>query len=356
VTERARGRLEGLPWPAELAARFGIALLTPVLVVGLTLLVVIRLTELPTGVALRVGSTDVSESQLQQRIQAFEALYGIGAPPAEPARDRFTRELARSVAMSIVIDQAAQERGITVSDQDAQAAADQLIQQRFGPGGRDGFAALLGKIGASMQNVLDEIKRQQRYAQLYEQITAGIPEVTQADARAVYDGDPARRSVPEKRRIGNISVATEQDAQTVLTRARSGTDFAALAKDLSLDPTTKDSGGDLGFTDRASLETGYAQAAFSTPVGSLFGPVRSESGWNVGVVMDLRPERPLSFEEVQEGLRNELRQQRTTAKWRDWLAERVRDAHVTYSEKYQPPPAGVDPVPANAAPADPGPR
>lgn len=339
MSAHSRGRLEALPWPVELAARLGIAVLTPVLVVGVLLLAVPRLTELPAGVALRVGATDVSESQLQQRIQAFEALYGIGAPPAEPARDRFTRELARSVAMSIVIDQAAQERGIVVSDQDAQAAADQLIQQRFGPSGRDGFAALLGKVGASMQNVLDEIKRQQRYAQLYTQVTAGIPEVTQADARAVYDGDPSRRSVPEKRRIGNISVATEIDAQTVLTRARSGTDFAALAKDMSLDPATKDSGGDLGFVDRDSLETDYGQAAFSAPVGSLFGPVQSVSGWNVGVVMDLRPERPLSFEEVQEGLRDELRQQRTTAKWRDWLAERVRDAHVTYSEKYQPPPA-----------------
>jgi peptidyl-prolyl cis-trans isomerase C len=342
----------------ELAARLGIAVLSPVLVVGLSLILATRLTELPPGVALRVGPADVSESQMQQRIQAFEALYGIGAPPAEPARDQFTRELGRSVAMSIVIDQAAQERGIVVSDRDAQAAADQLIAQRFGPGGRDQFAALLGKIGASMQNVLDEIKRQQRYAQLYTQVTAGIPEVTQADARAVYDGDPARRSVPEKRRIANISVATEQDAQAAVARARSGTDFAALAKDSSIDPTTKDTGGDLGFVDRASLEPDYAQAAFSTPVGSLFGPVRSESGWNVGVVVDVRPERPLSFEEVQEGIRNELRQQRETAKWRDWFAERVRDAHVTYSKKYEPPPAGADAgaVPSDPAKAAPGPR
>jgi peptidyl-prolyl cis-trans isomerase C len=351
--------LKTLPWPLELAARLGIAAAVPVLIVGLLLLVVPRLTQLPDGVALRVGHTDLSQPQLEQRISAIEALYGIGAPPAQPARDRFTRELARSVAMSMVIDQAAEERRIEVSDQDAQAAADQLIQQRFGPDGRAGFATLLGKIGASMQNVLDEIKRQQRYSQLYAQVTADTPEVTQADARAVYDGDPARRSVPEQRRIGNISVDSEQQARDVLGRARSGTDFAALAKDVSNDPTTRDSGGDLGFVARDQLDDNYAEAAFSAPVGSVFGPVQTESGWNVGVVAQVKPERPLSFEEVQEGLRNELRRDRATTKWRGWLAERVRDAQVAYSEQYQPPAGDTGPSVAdlaNQAPPGLGPR
>jgi peptidyl-prolyl cis-trans isomerase C len=362
VTPGLGARLQRLAWPLEVAARLGIAAVVPLLTVGLLLLVVPRLTQLPEGVALRVGHTDVSEPQLEQRIDAIEALYGIGAPPAQPARDRFIRELARSVAVSVVIDQAAEDRKIVVSDQDAQAAADQLIQQRFGPNGREAFATLLGKIGASMQNVLDEIKRQQGYSQLYAQVTADTPEVTQADARALYDGDPARRSVPEQRRIGNISVDSEQEAQTALARARSGADFAALAKEVSNDPTTRDSGGDLGFVDRDHLDTNYADAAFSAPAGSVFGPVQTESGWNVGVVVQVRPARPLSFEEVQEGLRDELRRQRTTAKFREWLAEQVRDAHIAYADKYQPPAtdsetgAGFPASPASQTIGEPSPR
>lgn len=347
-------RLTGLAWPLELAARLLIAALVPVVTVGLLLLVVPRLTALPDGVALRVGHTDLSEPQLRQRIDAIEALYGIGPPTAEPARDRFTRELARAVAMSVVIDQAAEERRIAIADQQAHDAVDQLIQQRFGPDGRAGFATLLGRIGASEQNVLDEVKRQQRYAQLYQQVTATAEEVTQADARALYDADPARRVVPEQRRIGNISVDTEDKARTVLQRARSGTDFTALARELSDDPTTRDSGGDLGLVDRAQLEPDYAQAAFGAPAGALFGPVRSESGWNVGIVAEIRPEQPLSFERVQERLRNELRQQRATAIWRDWLAERVRDAQVTYSDRYRPADAGAGSPEPNLAPASPG--
>jgi len=79
-------------------------LLLPVVTVGLLVLVVTRLTDLPDGVALRVGHTDVTDEQLQQRMNALDALYGIEAPKDGPARDSFVRNSAKAVAVSIVID------------------------------------------------------------------------------------------------------------------------------------------------------------------------------------------------------------------------------------------------------------
>jgi peptidyl-prolyl cis-trans isomerase C len=317
-------------------------LLLPVVTVGLLVLVVTRLTDLPEGVALRVGHTEVSEQELRQRMDAFDALYGIRAPKDGPARDSFIRESAKAVAVSIVIDQAAKQRGIVISDGAAQDAVNQLIAQKFGAGGRDGFVTLLGEVGASMRNVLDEIKRQQSFNQLVGQVTGGVPEPTEADARAVYDGHRAAMVLPSQRRLSNIVVGTEADAQMALQRIRSGTDFGALAKSLSLDQATRYTGGDLGYVTRDQLEDPYAQAAFAAPAGALFGPVRTKSGWNVGRVVEVRPEVPLAFEQVQEQLRDELRGERQTAAWNDWLGQRLRDADLTYADRYRPAdPTGV---------------
>jgi peptidyl-prolyl cis-trans isomerase C len=344
-------RLTSLKWPIELAARLGIALLVPVVTVGLLMLVVPRFTDLPHGVALRVGHTDLTESQLRARIEAIEALYGLGPPATEPARGDFTRELARSVAMSMVIDQAADERGVVVSDQAAQDAANQLITQRFGPNGSGQFATLLGQVGASMQNVLDEIKRQQRFDVLYQQVTAGIPEVTQEDARAEYERRRSDMVLPEKRRLANIVLGDQQEAEVAAQRARSGTDFAALAREVSTDPTTRDSGGDLGDVTRQDLDDEYGQAAFTAPVGQVFGPVRSEAGWNVGLVVAVaRPAVPLSFEQMQESLRNRLRADRKATVWQDWLTQRFQQAHPVYAEPYRPTDPERGPAAGDASP------
>lgn len=331
-------RLTRLTWPLELAVRLTAAAMVPVVTVGLLLVIVPRLTGLPDGVALRVGHTDLTEPQLKSRIEAISALYGLGPPAVEPARSEFTRELARTVAMTVVVDQAADERGVVISDKTAQESADQLIAQRFGPDGRGQFATLLGQVGASMQNVLDEIKRQQRFAQLYQQVTAEIPDATPEDARVEYDRRRAEMVMPEKRQLANIVVDTQKEADTVVQRARAGTPFAALAREMSTDPTTRDAGGDLGAVARQDLEDDYAKVAFTTPIGQVFGPVRSEVGWNVGqVVAVAQPEVPLSFEQMQGPLRNTLRANRKAAVWKEWLTGRFRDAHPAYAPAYEPP-------------------
>ena len=311
-------------------------LLLPVVTVGLLVLVVTRLTALPEGVALRAGHIEVSEQDLRQRMDAFDALYGIEAPTDGPARDSFIRESAKAVAVSIVIDQAAQQRGIVISDKAAQDGLDELIERKFGPTGRDGLVTLLGQVGASMRNVLDEIKRQQSFNQLVSQVTSDVPEPTEADAKARYDANRAAMVLPSQRRFSNVVVSTEADAQMVLRRARSGTDFGTLAKALSLDQASRNVAGDLGYVTRDQLEDPYAQAAFTAPAGVLFGPVRTKSGWNVGKVVEVRPEVPLAFAQVQEQLREQLRGERQTKAWNEWLAQRMRDADLRYADEYQP--------------------
>lgn len=339
--------LNGLRWEQRIALGLVATLLLPVVTVGLLVLVVNRLTALPEGVALRVDHTDVTDEQLRQRMDAFDALYGVAPPPDGPGRNAFLRQSAKAVAVSIVIDDAARQRGIVVSDQDAQTAVDQLIAQKFGPAGRDDFVTLLGQVGASMGNVLDEVKRQQSFSRLLKQVTDVVPQASEADARAFYDSHRADMVLPPERHLSNIVVSSADDAQAALQRAQSGTDFGELAQGVSMDEVSRRSGGDLGFVRRDQLEDAYGQAAFVAPVGGLFGPVRTKSGWNVGKVLEERPAVPVTFEQAQEDIRNALRGERQTRAWNDWLGGRLHDADIAYAEQYRP--ADQRGVPATGA-------
>jgi peptidyl-prolyl cis-trans isomerase C len=328
-----------------------LAALAVVITAGLVFLVVPLMTALPEGVAMRLAGTDVTEQELQQRVDGLEALYGIAEPAEDQARDQFNRETAKAIAGSMVIERACTERGIVISEKEAQDAVTKLIETRFAAGGRDAFVKLLGEVGASMQNVLDEIKRQRGFTQLFDQVTKDVPEVTEADARAAYDTYRARMVTPEQRRLSNIVVSSSEQAEQVLQRAREGADFAALAKEVSLDPSTRDAAGDLGFVARAKLAEPYAAAAFAASSGSLFGPVQTESGWNLGKVVEVRPESPLRFEIVQEQLRKELRDERELQTWSAWLAEQMDEADPQYADKYRPKDAdAVPPAPLPSAP------
>jgi parvulin-like peptidyl-prolyl isomerase len=79
----------------------------------------------------------------------------------------------------------------------------------------------------------------------------------------------------EQVRIRDVQVATQEEAQKVVDRLAAGEDFAALVTELSLDSTTKDKGGEMGWKPKAALETAAGDAVFALEVGRWTQPVSS---------------------------------------------------------------------------------
>lgn len=80
----------------------------------------------------------------------------------------------------------------------------------------------------------------------------------------------------------HILVATETEAQSVLDRLASGEDFVVIAKEVSLDVTTRDFGGDLGWFIREELlDVTLADTAFSIESGQITGPVVTRLGYHI---------------------------------------------------------------------------
>jgi peptidyl-prolyl cis-trans isomerase C len=304
-----------------------------------------RVSELPHDAVFRYDDTVVTEDELQERVEILGATYGVQRPDDAEGSAEFDADAAKSMAVSMILEKAAADHGIEISDRTAQTELDHLIEDQL-VGGRESFVEFLSETGISEQDVLDEIKRQLATSQLVEELIADVPEPTDEEVRAAYDEHRDSIVTPEARELRNIVVKNQVDARRVAQLARTGQDFASLASTWSRDGSTRRKGGSLGLVTAAQLDPTYANAAFSAARGAVFGPVRSQYGWNVGLVVGIREEKQLLFEEVQAQVKAELHNKERLAVWRDELGDLLEGADVEYADDYRPedptaPPSGV---------------
>ena len=91
----------------------------------------------------------------------------------------------------------------------------------------------------------------------------------------------------------HILVTNEEDAALALERLEAGEDFAELAAEMSLDPGTKDSGGDLGWFPKGVMTPTFELAAFELEPGQVSDPIQSPFGFHIIEVLERADDVPL---------------------------------------------------------------
>ena len=98
----------------------------------------------------------------------------------------------------------------------------------------------------------------------------------------------------------HILVATREEADKVLARLQSGEDFAALAKELSTDTSTKEEGGDLGWFPKGKMDTAFDEAAFALQPGQTSQVVETQYGFHIIRVEERDANRPLGASDLED--------------------------------------------------------
>ncbi|MEM7566624.1 MAG: peptidylprolyl isomerase, partial [Pseudomonadota bacterium] len=145
-------------------------------------------------------------------------------------------------------------------------------------------------------------------------------EVTDEALRAFYDEQIANAPAQQEVRARHILVETEEEALAVLERLESGEEFEALAAELTIDPSGKATGGDLGYFGRGRMVPAFETAAFELEPGAVSAPVQSQFGYHVIKSEDRRDLAPPSFEELEGRIREALGRQAQQA-----YVERLRE-------------------------------
>ena len=94
-------------------------------------------------------------------------------------------------------------------------------------------------------------------------------------------------------RARHILVTTAEDAALAKERLDDGEDFAELAAEMSLDPGTKDTGGELGWFPKGVMTPTFEAAAFALEPGQISDPIQSPFGFHIIEVLEKAEDVPL---------------------------------------------------------------
>jgi hypothetical protein len=92
-------------------------------------------------------------------------------------------------------------------------------------------------------------------------------------------------------------------ADMVLKLINGGKDFSAMAKEYTNDEATKENGGDLGYISRGKADPDFETAVFAAKKGDLLGPVRTQYGWHLMIIDDVRGDNDFSIWRTQAKIR-----------------------------------------------------
>lgn len=172
-----------------------------------------------------------------------------------------------------------------------------------------------------------------QYAQLTLEQVAATETVSDSDLKAAYDKEKSRFVVAERREASHILIPFGKDpaaalkqADHVLALAKSGQNFAALAKKYSQDPGSAEHGGSLGWIDRSGFVAPFADALFSIKaVGDIVGPVKTQYGYHIIRLDGIQPGRTKTLAEARPQLQAQLQQSAATNRFGD-IEDQLQDS------------------------------
>jgi peptidyl-prolyl cis-trans isomerase D len=301
----------------------------------------------------------VSESDLLAYIRTFPAFQVGGHYSAEAAKgllaenglseDEFEREsrsdlrrqeLLGGIMSSEFMTPAEATRAQALRDEERQVQYAILPADSYQSDAAIDSAAIAAYYKSHQADFLVPESVDLRYAELTLAQVASTETPSDADVQAAYDKEKSRFVLPERREASHILIPFGKDpaaalkqADSVLAQARSGQNFAALAKKYSQDPGSAQNGGSLGWMDRGGFVKPFADALFNIKaVGDIVGPVKTQYGYHIIRLDGIQPGRTKTLAEARPELVAQLKQSAASNRFgdiEDKLQSRLQDPGVT---------------------------
>jgi parvulin-like peptidyl-prolyl isomerase len=297
--------------------------------------------ELPIGAVAVVDGVEISKSELDAMLARAKISYEQqerGFPKAgTPEYQSLQTQAVAYLVQRTQYDAEAEERGITVTDADIDKRIEQVKRQSFGGNDKEWTKALEAQ-GWTEDEVREEIRAQVLSEKLVAAVT-GATEVTDEEIAAYYEANKSQFTVPETREVRHILVKTKAEADKLYDQIQGGADFAALAKQHSEDPGSKDNGGKLTIAQGQTVEA-FDKSAFLLSAGVVSRPVKTEYGYHL--ILPLGPVKPgkvTPLAKAKAQIKTQLEQSRqneTVSTWAADLSEKYA-SKTTYATGYAPP-------------------
>jgi peptidyl-prolyl cis-trans isomerase SurA len=257
-----------------------------------------------------VGAQPILASQLEEELAQAQAA-GQAVPQDSAGRAAWRRKVLTSlIETELLVQQAEHDTTVKVSEQEVQDAVEQTVRNvrnRFSSetefqqqlrlaafGGVEEWRRWLG------ENQRREILRTRLLENLRQKEKIKPIQPTDAQMRTYWDENRGQtQQRPANVSFRQIVIMPQPDsaarargratAESLLVVLRGGADFADLARRLSADSATRDSGGSLGWFRRGTMVKAFEETAFRLKPGEISNVVETDFGYHLIQVQRVQP-------------------------------------------------------------------
>jgi peptidyl-prolyl cis-trans isomerase D len=129
--------------------------------------------------------------------------------------------------------------------------------------------------------------------------------IKEKELKDYYDKNLNSFKVPEKIRARHILVKTKKEAEELLKKLKNNGNFIELAKKYSIGPSAKN-GGDLGYFTKGQMVPTFEKAAFALKKGEISNIVKTQFGYHIIKLVDIKKASVEPFEKVKDSIKNTL--------------------------------------------------
>jgi len=293
--------------------------------------------------AVKVNGTWIPRDQIEQvadairqqmaAYEAGEAMFGGGA--------HYRKTAARQLIANQLMLDVAKKRGI-VCDSATVGESLRQFKQRIPPAQLDSELVRMGK---TENDLRQQISDGMAVDSLVKLVLASIDEATESECSTFYRENIDKFTAPGRMRARHIlllrkegaapeeTAAQRRKADDLLAKLKSGADFAGLARQHSEDPSSKSTGGDIGWFKRGDMMPQIEQAVTALKDKQISPVVETPVGYHI--IQKTGEEaggKPMPFNDVRAQIRGRLDFKKRGDRVKSYVDSLISGADIVYAD------------------------
>ena len=297
---------------------------------------------------------EIKRSQVDEAFIQFKAnLIARGQVLSESKRDLAESQLLdRLVVTKLLVNRANEE-----DKKKARIAADKFVAStKQQAGSEESFQRQLGAMNFTAEQFDAQVLERAICEEVVDRELRSQVNITEEQLKKFYDENGEQFERPETVRAAHILLATrdavtgqelseetkkekKQQIDRILERAKKGEEFAALAREYSDDPGSKNAGGEYTFARGQFRNPEFESAAFALKTNEISDVITTAFGYHIIKLYEKMPAQKLELAKVKDDLKDGLSRREVQEKLLpDYLKVLKQEANLQYLNGAKPPP------------------